>query len=149
MAYPYPYKSRHNFREIHTADGSVTISDITPTGGSVDFNLPPGAYSIQVSVWGASNDKPATLTIAPYVDPAQTLLAGNNKFLAIGSTTAAVTITVPTATATAVGAQYLIIQAGDQYGAAAPVMSLAGSKMTIATTATSGVLHYSYIAMEW
>ena len=148
MAYPYLDKTRHNFREIHKNSGSVACSAVTPTG-TVDFNLPPGAYSIAISVWGDSNGATATMTVAPYVDSAQSLVGPDNNFLVIGGTTVAATITVPAATATAVGSQYLIVQAGDQYGAAAPVMVVNGAQMTLAITSVTGTLHWDFVAVEW
>ena len=149
MAYPYSHGVRPKRQEIHSARGQVDVHDITPTGGSVDFNLPRGAYSIQISLWGVDNDQAATFTIAPYVDDAQTIVAGDNNFLEIGEITVTASITVAAATATAVGYQAMVVQAGDQYAASAPNMSLAGARMTIATTATTGILHYSYVAVEW
>ena len=149
MAYPFPNRIRTNHREIHKSSGSVECSDLTPTGGTVDFNLPPGSYTIGISVWGDANSATCTLTVAPYVDSAQSLIAGNNKFLAVGAATAAATITVPAATSTAVGGQYMLIQAGDQYGAAAPVVVVNGAQMTINCTVTTGTIHWDYVAMEW
>jgi len=89
------------------------------------------------------------MTVAPYVDSAQSLVGPDNNFLVIGGTTVAATITVPAATATAVGSQYLIVQAGDQYGAAAPVMVVNGAQMTLAITSVTGTLHWDFVAVEW
>lgn len=134
--------------EIHVSEFQIDVHNITPTGGDVDFNLPPGGYNIIASVYATALDQDAVIKIYPYVDRAQTLTSGENAFLISGSTTAVTIITVESNTATAKGYQFAVLQSGDQYGLAAPNLALYGAKMTITTTATTGLINFASLAVE-
>lgn len=139
---------RRKHEEVHVSEFQIDVHNITPTGGSVDFNLPPGGYNILASAYGTALDKPVVLKIYPYVDKAQTITDGANEFLMIGSTTAVTIITIEANTTTQKGYQFAVLQSGDQYGLAAPNMSLYGAKMTVVTTATTGLINFGSVAVE-
>ncbi len=148
MASPSKTGIRMKREEIHLSESTVDVHNITPSGGSVDFNLPPGGYNILVGIHATALDKPAVIKIFPYADKEQTLVAGENAFLESGSTTAVTLITVEANTATAKGYVYSVLQSGDQYGLAAPNLTLYGAKMTIVTTATTGLINFASVAVE-
>lgn len=135
--------------EIHVSEFQIDVHDITATSGTnINFNLPPGGYNILASIWATALDQPATVKIYPFVDHAQTLTSGENAFLFSGSTTAVTLITVEANTTTAKGYQFAVLQSGDQYGLAAPNLSLHGAKMTISTTATTGIINIASLSVE-
>lgn len=135
--------------EIHVSQFQLDVHDMTATSGTnVTFNLPPGGYNILASVWATALDAVATVKIYPYVDDQQTLLDGPNDLLRVGSTTSTSVLTIEANTSTAKGYQFAVIQSGDQYGLAAPNLSLFGAKMVIATTATTGLINFASVAVE-
>ena len=148
MASKYPLRTRHKFEEVFGGQQVIDLHNITPTGVSTGSQLPGGAYSAAISVHGVALDRPVVLTIKPYADEAQTLVDGAYKFLEIGGTTATTNITIEANTATAKGYVRILVPAGDQYGAAAPIVSIFGSQYTLSTTATTGILTIATLAVE-
>ena len=148
MASKYPLKVRRVVREVHGDQITIDVHNITPTGTTVPTQLPAGVYAAQISVWATALDQPAVIKIQPYADDAQTLVDGSYKFLAIGAATATTNITIEANTATAKGYVRVLIPSGDQYGAAAPVMTVFGSQYTVTTTATTGIIKIALTAVE-
>jgi hypothetical protein len=135
--------------EVHTSNFQIDVHDITATSGTnITFNLPPGGYNILISVWATALDQPVIAKLYPFIDHEQTLTNGANKFLSTGETTAVTLITVEANTATAKGYQYAVIQSGDQYGLAAPVLSHHGAQLVISTTATTGLINFASVSVE-
>ena len=148
MANQYPLRVRSKREEIHTFQVELDIHNVTPTGVAVPTQLPSGAYSMQLNIWATDLDKPVVIKVQPYVDDLQTLVDGSFKFLEIGATTATTNITVEANTSTAKGYVRIVIPAGDQYGAAAPALTLFGAQYTVVTTATTGILKIAVLAVE-
>lgn len=145
MAYSFPHKTRMKREEVigQMASGSCAAGTIT-----FNVNLPAGSWAIGFSLMGVANDKPFVATVAPWVDHEQTVLSSTSyKFLKTGGTTATTILSVAS-TSTKLGHTGVLIPAGDQYGAAAPVIVVHGAQITIASTATTGTWELAYTAVE-
>ncbi len=145
MSYPYPKRIRPVLREVHGQDiGPVTC---TATTVAATVNLPAGAYVIGFTVMASGTSDPIVVKAAPWVDEAQTTLNGYYKFLETGATTATTNITLA-ATGTTRGWSGVLVATGDQYGAAAPIVTVHGSQLTVACTGTTGTWQIASSAVE-
>jgi hypothetical protein len=145
MAYPYNERTRPIRRENHgqAIEGSLINGTI-----SVTYNLPPGMYATGYAVQTSGNTAPVVFKVTPWVDHAQTLLADSNfKFLKVGATTATTNVSLA-ATTTHRGQVGMVIPAGDQYGAAAPVMCVHGFQIDTTSTAAVGTYKIHFVASE-
>lgn len=145
MVYPFPERNRIKQNEVkgQTASGACSAGTIT-----FPSNLPQGTYAVGWAVKTSGNDQAVVFTVTPWVDRAQTLASVNSyKFLVTGGTTATTNITMAI-TSTVRGNTGVLIPAGDQYGAAAPVIVVHGAEVTVGTTATTGTWELSYTAVE-
>ena len=149
MANKYPLRTRMKTEEIHTRQLQIDVHSVTATGGAaVPVQLPQGAYVAEIHAWATALDQPVTIKVEPYVDPGQTLTSGSYKFLEIGSGTATTNITMEANTATAKGYVRVMVPSGDQYGAAAPLLSLFGSRYVLTTSATTGIINLAVVSVE-
>ena len=145
MAYPYPHRTRMKRNEVIGVhiNGSCSAGTVT-----FDVNLPAGAWAIGLSFQGNANDQAVVASVSPWVDHEQTVISSTGyKVLKTGDTTATTNLTLAI-TSTKVGHTGMLIPAGDQYGAAAPVIVVHGAQVTISTTATTGTWELSYSAVE-
>lgn len=145
MVYPYERKTRISHHQALSAQftGSTAAGTLV-----VPVAWSPAAYAIGMSMVVSANDTTVTVNLVPYADDAQTKVAGEYQFLLTGAATAASTLTFA-ATATGTAAWHgVIVPTGDQYGAAAPIMSLHGSRLTMGTTGSTGSFTLTYLAVE-
>ena len=144
MAYPYEHKNRVQAKQVlnNALSGTISGTSVFP------ISLPPSGYAIGMTVEIAAMDQDVLLTAAPYVDHYQTYTNGAFKFLQTGGTTAAVTVTFAATATGKVGWCGVLVPAGDQYGAAAPVVTVHGTQVTLGSTATTGTFKIAYTAVE-
>lgn len=145
MTYPYADRNRVRRNEVIVNNVSGACS-----AGTVTFNVdtPRGAWAYGFAFEVVANDAPVVVTLTPWVDREQTLLADSSyKFLKTGNTTATTNLTMAI-TSTKIGAAGVIIPAGDQYGAAAPILPVYGAQVTISTTASTGTWEATYSGVE-
>jgi hypothetical protein len=115
---------------------------------AVTYNLPPGMYSTGYTFATVANAGTVIVEVVPWVDHEQTQLADTSfKFLKVGATTATTNVSVNT-TSTKTGQAGMVIPAGDQYGAAAPVPCVHGYQISIESTSSVGSWEINFIASE-
>jgi hypothetical protein len=144
MSYPYPHRTRAQRREVRSASFEVAAGTGTTTHV---LNLPAGAFAMGITVETVANGGTVVANVTPFVDDAQTITAGKFKFLSTGATTASTNITLA-ATSTKRGYHGVIIPAGDQYGAAAPILAIHGMKIEVTAASSVGTAEVHYTAVE-
>jgi len=140
MSYPYAYRTRRKVEEVVYDHATGDCASGTAT---VSLQLPPGAWGISLMVQASGTDQAVAVTVAPFVDQAQTIVDSNYDFMPTGSTTS-VTVVSVAGTSTSAGGGAYVLPASDQY----PTLVVHGLQMTIATTATSGTWDVAYTAVE-
>ena len=146
MTYPYPHRTRPIHREVHSHSftGSCSAGTATDT-----VNLLAGALVVGVSLEVSNTDKTVVLTAQPWSDHAQSVLADTSfKLLKVGASTATTNLTMAATATGDLGSVAVLIPAGDQYGAAAPIVIQHGMQFTVATTATTGTWRLTYEEVE-
>jgi hypothetical protein len=111
------------------------------------LDLPASGWAIGLGMIVSSSDGTVTITAAPWADHDQSVIGTSYKFLATGASTATTNISVA-ATSTSLGYTGMVVPAGDQYGAAAPIIAVHGSQLTITAAGTATVV-IGYTATEW
>jgi len=140
-----PHRTNLNRRSNLTEEITVSFTAAGTVTSTLD--LPASAWAIGLGVLVSTSDGTVTIKAAPWADHDQTVADGNFKFLKTGATTATTNITLA-ATSTSLGYTGMVVPAGDQYGAAAPIISVHGSQLTIMAAGTATVV-IGYTAAEW
>lgn len=145
MSYPFPERTRMKRMEVigQQVDGLCASGTVT-----FDVNLPPGAFATGFTAFTEANDAAVVFKVTPYVDHDQTLLANSSfKFLLVGATTATTNVTIAI-TSTKIGVAGMVVPAGDQYGAAAPVLCVHGYQVEVGNTGSTGTWDLAFVATE-
>lgn len=140
----YPHRTRMIRRECI---GNEISYDCASGTVSQALTLPASAFAIGLAVHNVANAGTVTITAAPYADHDQTVTDGSYKFLKTGAATATTNISIA-ATSTEAGWTGMVVPAGDQYGAAAPIITVHGSQLSITTASVTGALTIAYSAVE-
>ncbi len=155
MPYPYKRRTRMKTEEIIFRDSEINLANITsPYVVPNAHDLPPGMFVIGAAVHGVGNDQDVVLELKPYIDQEQTIVGASFwRWVSVGIPSVATGnksfLTVTAATTTPTGYMEYIVPGSDEYGAAAPVVQVFGSQLTITTTATTGLLRVTFTAVEW
>jgi len=135
MTYPHEFKTRHKSDDTQTfslsgncADGNVTTA----------VNVPHGVCYVAVSLHAETHAKGVTVSIAPYVDAAQTRLGTSFGLLAPANAGPGVALITVAATATGSNQNTALVQPAKVPLGPAHVYSVYGVAVTIATTAVGG-----------
>ena len=138
---------RTNMNRRSNLSEEITLAFTAAGTVQSTLNLPASGWAIGLGVVVSTSDGTVTITAKPWADHDQTVTDGAYKFLKTGATTATTNITIA-ATSTSLGYTGVVIPAGDQYGAAAPVIAVHGSQLTITAAGTATVV-IGYTATEW
>lgn len=140
-----PHRTNMN-RRTNLSD-EITVSFTAAGTVQSTLDLPASGWAIGLAVLVSTSDGTVTIKAMPWADHEQTVSDGNFKFLKTGASTATTNITLA-ATSTSIGYTGVVVPAGDQYGAAAPIITVHGSKLEVTAAGTATVV-IGYTAAEW